>query len=209
MAKKSLSQKVAEDDRRAPVVSTRARLTQRQSEGLVRCYAERRAPKAAADDTGLSLNSVYKHYGLIRGRLIACGYYTDGALSADEPSLGPEIRQQLRERRGIRAEDIYPHAAELIVWAEEWPPRLVLKHLHRIIALTGPLDAPWPLSSAELNRVFAYARYARTELIHYRTKTLATEDDSWQSFLERTQAEMERYRRAYRTASKKAEREQR
>lgn len=207
MPKKSVSQKVAKDG--APLVSRQARLSQSQAEALLRSYAVRRPPKAAADDSGLSLNSVYKHYGFIRERLIACGYYTDGALSADEPSLGPTISEQLRKRRGIRAEDIYPHAAELIVWAEEWPPRLVLKHLHRIIALTGPLDAPWPLSSAQLDRVLAYARYARTELIHDRTNTLAAQDDSWQSFLERTQSEMERYRRAYRTASKKAERERR
>lgn len=206
MAKKSVSQARSEDDRRAPLVSTRARLSQAQAEALLRGYAERRAPKAAAEASGLSLNTVYSYYGHIRERLVACGYYTDGGLSLDESGLAPALKQELRNRRGIRKGEVYLHAAELIAWAEEWPPRLVLKHLRRIVALSGPLDAPIPLSPAQLERVLAYATYARTELINDRAEALAAEDDAWQPYLERTREAEERHWRAYRAASKKAER---
>jgi len=191
------------------ILSRRARVTTVQAEKLLRCYSERKSPKAAAKATGLSLNTTYLQYNRIRGRLVLSRYYQDGAVSFDEPGLAPEIKQQLKERRGIDEGDIYPHAAELIDWAEEWPSRLVLKHLRKIIELTGPLDVEPDLTNSEIKKLQTYVRYARTELIYDRLKTAPVIDEAQQSFIERTKVALDDEWRAYRAASKRVERSRR
>lgn len=172
----------------------------------MRCYAERRPPNAAAQATGLSLNTVYVQYGRIRWRLILTRYYTDGAPSIDDPGLSPEIGHGFKQRRGLRAAEVYPHSAELIEWAEAWPPRLVLKHLRRIIALSGPLDRSPALSEPEAERLHAYVVYARTELIHDRLSASPDKDEAQRSFAARTKLALEAYWRAYRAVCKRLER---
>lgn len=190
----------------SPILSRRARITAAQGETLLRCYAARSAPKEAAKSCGLSLNTVYLQYGRIRDRLIAVRYYRDGALSFDEAGLPPEIVQALKERRGIPEGDIYPHAAELIEWAEEWPPKLVLKHLRKIVELTGPLDAPRELSEAEYEKLQAYVRHARTDLIHDRVAASDDTGEFQQGYVARAKEALETEWRAYRAASKRVER---
>lgn len=173
---------------------------------MLRAYARRCPPAEAAKESGLSLNTLYLQYDRIRNRLIEAGYYQDAALSLNEPGLSPLVQQHLRSRRGIRDEDIHAHAAEAIEWAEEWPPRLVLRHLRRIIALTGPLDRPFELSEAEADRLHAYVRYARTELIHDRRASVEAPDEGQSVSIDRSSAALEAAWRAYRAASKRAER---
>ena len=130
----------------ASILSPRARLSADKVDKLLKCYAARLTPKAASARTGLSLNMVYELYHRIRWRLIIVGYYRDGALSIEEPGLSSKAKQALKNRRGIKPDDFYAHAAEVIEWAEEWPPGEVLRILRKIIALTGPLDVEPELS---------------------------------------------------------------
>ncbi len=189
-----------------PILSSRTRLTSGQISAILKCYAARMAPILAAQKTGISRNTVYAQYERIRWRLLIVEYYTDAAPSADEPGLAPDIRQRLRERRGVRERSVLAHTAELIFWAEEWPPRLVLKHIKRIIALSGTLDT-WPvLSETEIERLIAYVRYARTELISHRASENAAADPIAAHFAQRAKAAMEAHYREYRAASKRAER---
>lgn len=192
-----------------PVLSTRTRISPAQADKLLKCYAERRAPKDAAKITGLSRGTVYGQYDRIRWRLIVSGYYRDGAWTADEAGLAPAVAQALRERRGIREDEFYPHAAEAIHWADEHPPGLSLKHLRKIIELSGPLDRPPVLSDAGTDRLAAYVRYARTELVHERAQGTAAANEAMRAYAERTKAALAMEWRAYRAASKKAERERR
>lgn len=173
----------------------------------MRFYAERRSPLEAAIASGLSRNTVYLLYDRLRWRLVLTRYYTDAALSFDEAGLSPVFKRRLRARRGIGPEEVYAHAAELIHWAEEWPPHLTLKHIRQIIQLTGPLDLPPELGEAEHEKLDAYVRYARTELIAQRAGERAKHDETHIPFAERAAAALERYRREYRAASKRLERE--
>lgn len=190
-----------------PALSSQARLTDKQIETLLRCYTERRAPKETAKLCRLSLNTVYAHYALIRERLVITHYYTDGALSFDEVGLAPEITEQLKLRRGIRQDDIRFHAAELIVWAEEWPPAIVHRHIRTIIDLTGPLDLVTEVTQSELEKVLAYVRYARVELTLWRLEDSPVEDEAQLAMVERAKESLDRHWRAYRAASKRVERE--
>ncbi|MEW5424767.1 hypothetical protein [Amorphus sp. 3PC139-8] len=189
-----------------PILSPRARVPPAQADTLLRCYAERIPPKEAARKAGLSLNTVYEQYTRIRWRLILARYYRDGALSIDAPHFEPELRAQLRRRRGLGPDNIFAHAAEALDWYNEWPSGLVLRHLRKIIALTGPLDVPPDLSPPQQNRLRAYVRYARAQLIHHRAQEKAEADETWQPFLERTTTAVEAEWRNYRTASKQVER---
>lgn len=191
----------------SPIFTARARISTAQADKMLRCYAERRTPKDAAKITGMSLNTMYGQYGRIRRRLVVSGYYRDGAWSADEAGLAPAVSQALRERRGIRQDEFYPHAAEAIHWADEHPPGLTLKHLRKIIELTGPLDAPLELSDAETNRLAAYVRYARTELVNERAQASAADDEAMRPYAGRAEAALAMEWRAYRAATKKVERE--
>tara|TARA_R110001606_G_scaffold399304_1_gene584235 strand:- start:12370 stop:12957 length:588 start_codon:yes stop_codon:yes gene_type:complete len=192
-----------------PILSSRARLSLTQAGALLKGYAARLSPKDAAEATALAVNTVYKQYERIRDRLIAVRYYADGALSLDEAGLAEGVQQQLRLRRGIRDDEVYPHAAELIDWAEEWPPRLIEKHIRKIIELSGPLDAPFELDEPAYEKLRAYVRYARTELIHDRVKAQAEIDETQQPFLERVKDALDTEWRAYRAASKRVERDRR
>lgn len=191
------------------ILSPRARISSDKASRILRCYAERKEPQDTAKAVKLSINTVYLQYRRIRERLIATGYYRDGALSFDEAGLGPGISQKLRQRKRIREESIHPHAAELIHWDEEWPPKLVLKHMRRLIELTGPLDSPHELSDAEFERLQSYVRYARTELIYERAQESAAGEESMIPYRDRAKAALDGEWRAYRTASKKVERERR
>ena len=189
-----------------PILSSRTRLTSAQISAILQCYTARMAPTQAAQKTGISRNTVYAQYERIRWRLLIVEYYTDAASSADEPGLAPDIKQRLRERRRVRERSVLAHSAELIFWAEEWPPRLVLKHIKRISALSGSLDT-WPaLSETEIDRLIAYVRYARTELVSYRASESAADDPIAAPFAQRANAAMAAHYRAYRAASKRAER---
>lgn len=190
-----------------PILSSRSRLSEKQAETLLRSYAERRSPKETAQACGISLNTAYAHYNRIRARLILTRYYDSGALSYDEDGLGPEITEQLKRRRGIRPDEIYPHAAELIDWAEEWPPRLVLKHSRKIIDLTGPLDVTPNMSDLEIEKLQAYIRCARVELTLWRLEDSSLRDEAQRAIIGRAKDSLDRYRREYRTASKRLERE--
>jgi len=189
------------------ILSRRARITAAQAGKLLRCYAKRQPPKIAAKATGLSLNTIYLQYNRICWRLVLSRYYRDGTLSYDEPGLAPEIKEQLRQRRGIEEKDIYPHAAELIDWAEEWPPKLALKHIRKIIKLTGPLDMQPELSDLEIEKLQAYVRYTRKELIYDRLTTTPDIDEAQQSFIERTKAALDNEWRSYRAATKRWQRD--
>lgn len=189
-----------------PVFTSRARIRARQADIFLKCYAQRRAPKDTAKACGLSLNTTYIQYERIRWRLIMAGYYSDGANSIDEAGLGVDVIKALRERRGIGNSDIYPHAAEAIHWAQEYPSGLGLKHLRKIIELTGPLDAPPVLTEPEAEKLDAYVRYARTELVYNRAKSLAEKDAMREPFAERVKVALESEWRAYRAASKCVER---
>lgn len=191
----------------SPILSSRARITAVKGETLLRCYAARSAPKEAAEVCALSLNTIYLQYGRIRDRLIAVGYYRDWALSLEEAGLRPEIVQALRERRGIPEDEVYPHAAELIEWAEEWPPKIVFKHLCKIIELTGPLGAPFDLTEAEYDKLRAYVRYARTNLIHDRAAASDDTSEFQLGYIARAKEALETEWQAYRAASKRVERD--
>ena len=134
------------------------------------------------------------------------GYYRDAAHSIDEPGLAEETKQELRRRRGLGPDDIFAHAAEAIEWAEGWPSGEVLRHLRRIIALTGPLDQPMELTEMQQRVASAYIRYARTKLIHDRVKAKAAKDEALIPFFERTKAALDKEWRAYRAAIKQLER---
>lgn len=141
----------------------RARLTDAQADALLDCYAAGLEPSVAAERTGLSANSVYRAYGLIRTRLIQVGYFTDGALSVDEPGLDDDLRAALRARRGIREDNIFENAAELIFFFERWPPKLVRAHIMDIITKTGPLDRD--IGDEAVQAVYAFVRSARDALV--------------------------------------------
>lgn len=171
------------------------------SDKLLRCYAERQPPAEAAQRTGLSLNTVYDQYSRLRWRLIEVGYYRDAALSKDEDGLSDIVKDELRRRRGLDDGDIYAHAAEAIEWAEEWPSAEVLRHLRKIIALTGPIDRPMELSEPQTQIIVAYVRYARTKMIHDRVSKQAEADETLCPFAERTKVVLEKEWRRYRAAS--------
>ena len=189
-----------------PIFSTRSRIPAAKADKLLKCYAERLPPAGTAERTGLSLNTIYDQYSRIRWRLIQVGYYRDAAFSKDEGGLSEIAKDALKRRRGLEDDDIYAHAAEVIVWAEEWPPALVLRHLRKIIELTGPLDVPPTLSEAQAAVATAYVHYARTKLIHDRVSKNAETDETLQPSAERTKTALENEWRAYRTASKKLQR---
>lgn len=189
-----------------PIFSSRARISAAKGEALLRCYAARTAPKEAARQCQLSINTVYLQYARMRDRLIATRYYRDGALSFEEAGLSEAVKTALRERRGIPEDEIYPHAAELIEWAEEWPEKLVRKHIRKLIELTGPIDAPYELSRQRFEQVQAYVRYARTELIHDRAAASEDAGEFQRDYIDRAKAALDAEWRAYRTATKRVER---
>lgn len=190
----------------SPIFSTRARISAAQAEKLLKCYAARMSPREAARKAGLSLNSVYIQYERIRWRLIIAGYYRDGANSPDEAGLAPELSQALRARKGIPQDQFYAHAAEVIHWAEAFPTGLTLKHLRKVIELTGPLDSPPMLTEGEAEKLIAYVRYARTELVYDAAKTSAAEDAGLEPYRDRAKAALDSEWRGYRAASKALER---
>jgi len=161
----------------------------------------------AARSAGVSLNTARRVYTFIRIRLLETDYYENTALSKEEPGLAPEVVEQLRTRRGIGPEAIPLHAAELIDWAESWPPRLIARHIRTILALTGPLDDPSELSEADYERVRAYVRYARMALLFDRLKGKPDPDAVRRDQIARVQARLDELWRAYRAAAKRAERE--
>lgn len=189
-----------------PILSARSKVPAAKADKLLCCYAERLPPAEAAQRTGLSLNTVYEHYSRIRWRLIEVGYYRDAALSKDEDGLSDAVKEELRRRRGLEDGDIYAHAAEAIEWAEERPPGEVLRHLRKIIALTGPIDRPVELTEPQARVATAYVRYARTKLIHDRVCPKAETDEALRPFAERTREALETEWRGYRTSIKKHER---
>jgi len=194
---------------RPKLVSPRARISQAQAAKLIDSYAGRLPPQTSARTAGVSLNTARRLYNFIRVRLSATDYYENMALSKDEPGLAPEVMEQLRTRRGIRPEAIPLHAAELIDWAESWPPRLVARHIRTILALTGPLDDPTELSEADYERVRAYVRYARMALLHDRLSRNPEPDTARLDQIARVKARLDELWRAYRAAGKRVEREAR
>lgn len=206
-SKKDRRSRARSKDRPGIAILTRTRLTEDQINAILRCYAERRPPRVAAQISGVSQNTIYVQYLRIRYRLVAARYYSDGLISLDEEGLSPVVREALRLRRGIREDAIYLHTAELIVWAEEFPPGLVLKHIRKIIELTGPLDRPPQLGELEQSKLYAYIRYARVELIYEHFKALSSRDEARIAHINRTKETMDSFWRAYRTASKRLERD--
>ncbi len=190
-----------------PIFSTRARVSAKQADKLLKSYAARKMPKDAAKASGLSLNSVYIQYERLRWRLILADYYQDAARSPDEAGLSRELAEAMRARRGIPEDQFFAHAAEMIFWADEHPPRLVLKHLRKIIELTGPLDLPPVITEAEADKLNAYVRYARTELVYDRAVMSAARDEAMIPYRDRAKAALDAEWRAYRAASKKVERQ--
>lgn len=191
------------------ILSSRARIHPVKARKLLKCYAERLSPRDAAKSCKLSLNTVYLQYDRIRLRLILSRYYQNGALSFDEDGLASGVKDRLKQRRGIAESDIYPHSAELIEWAEEWSPRLVLKHLNKIVALTGPLDVEPALGETQAAKLHAYVRYARVELIHERCTAEPRRDQAQQDFVARIEITLDSTWRAFRAASKRVERSSR
>lgn len=188
------------------ILSSRTRISSVQASKLLKCYAERMPPKKAAEICGLSLNTLYLQYDRIRWRLILSGYYQNGARSIDEEGLSPEVKRQLKLRRGISKQNIYLHAAELIEWADEWPPRLVLKYIKKIIEFTGALDIEPNLTEVQLAKLRAYVRYARVELIYERRKAAPDTGENRQYLIDRAKSALEVVWRSYRAASKRQER---
>ena len=191
-----------------PILSTRSRIPKGKADRLLKVYASRFPPGEAAKRTGVSLNTVYEQYARIRWRLIEVGYYQDAAFSKTEAGLSQSVKDKLRLRRGIEGDDIHAHAAEVIEWEEEWPPELVLKHLRKIIELTGPIDLPLDLTAPQTDMVAAYVRYARTQLIENRVAKNAATDPAHQDFLERIRKAVATYRRDYRSAAKRVSRQE-
>ena len=150
----------------------RTRLTDAQADAVLDCYAAGLEPNLAAEHAKLSANSVYRSYGMIRRRLIQVGYFTDGALSVDEPALGDDLRAALRARRGIRDENVFENAAELIFFFERWPPKLVRAHITEIVAKTGPLGRD--VSDETVQAVHTFVRSARDALVLDRRKRILT-----------------------------------
>ncbi len=187
-----------------PILSTRSKIPAAKADKLLRCYAKRQLPAEAAQRAGLSLNTVYDQYNRLRWRLIEVDYYRDAAFRKDEAGLSNVVKDELKRRRGLEDGDIYAHAAEAIDWAEEWPHGAVLRHLRKIIALTGPLDVPLTLDEAQSAVTAAYIRYARTQLIHGRIIANATSGDT--TFAERVGIAMDNDWRSYRSAQRQFER---
>lgn len=185
------------------ILSARSKIPAAKADKLLRCYAEHLPPAEAAQRSGLSLNTVYEQYSRIRWRLIEVGYYRDAAHSKDEDGLSEIVKDELRRRRGLEDGDIFAHAAEAIEWAEEWPSLEVLRHLRKIIALTGPIDRPTELTEPQAHVVAAYVRYARTKLIYDRVSTKAETDEALRPFAERTKAAAEKEWKHYRLTCKK------
>lgn len=188
------------------IFSKHARIPALKAKKLLKCYADRLPPKSTAEICDLSSNTVYKQYDRIRHRLIFAHYYRNGAHSLDEHGLSPELQHQLRLRRGITDKNIYPHAAELIDWAEEWPAKLVLKHIGRVIDLSGPLDVEPELTGLQLHKLHAYVRYALVELILDRSEAAPSMDETQLDFIKRAKITLDDLWRAYRTISKQMER---
>jgi hypothetical protein len=190
------------------IFSARARISAAKAEALLKCYAEQLSPKQTAKVVGVSQNTVYAQYERIRWRLVISGYYRDGAWSADESGLAKATSKELSERRGIREETFYLHAAEAIHWAEEHPRALALKHLRKIIELSGPLDQTPVLSDAATDKLVAYIRYARTELVCARAQETAEENPDMRPYAQRAKEALDMEWRTYRAASKALERAQ-
>lgn len=85
-------------------------------------------------------------------------------------------------------------------------PGIVLRHLRKIIALTGPLDMPLELGDEQMRLVQTYVRYARTRLLYDRVKSNAALDDTRSLILQRAQERLHLDWQAYRAAVKRAER---
>lgn len=187
----------------------RSPLPEAQSALILMSYASRLAPKKAALSASISRNTARCYYRLIRSRLVQVGYYTETPGSVDDPGIAAEAALALKLRRGVRPEDIPLHTAEIIEWRDAFPPRLVLKHLRKVIELTGPLDAPRTLDVAEYDRMRAYVRYARTELIHDRVAISQNKDSFQSEYLVRAKVSLENQWRVYRAASKRVERQRR
>lgn len=189
-----------------PIFSAKARIPPAKAQKLLKCYAQRLSPKDAAKVSGLSLNTIYAQYERIRWRLVISGYYRDGAWSIDEDGLSEIARQELNSRKGIREESIYLHAAETIHWADAHPAPLTLKHLRKIIELSGPLDQAPVLTEDETDKLAAYIRYARTELVSTQAQETAANNADMRPYADRAKAAQEAEWRAYRAASKALER---
>ncbi|MEM7776903.1 MAG: hypothetical protein AAF732_14945 [Pseudomonadota bacterium] len=153
----------------------------------------------------MSRDTIYRHYGLIRWRVILTGYYANGAYAKDEAGLSDVLQREIRLRRGIPQDHIYPHAAELIAWAQEWSPRLTLKHIKKIVSLTGPLDKPPALTDCEGQRLVAYINMAHIELLIDELLAGPVQDEAQRSLTARARERLEDYRRNYRAACKRIE----
>ena len=188
------------------VLLRRSPLSGAQTALILNSYASRLSPIEAATTAEISLNTTRRYYRLIRNRLVETGYYTETPRSIDDQGLASETVAALKSRRGVRGEGIPSHAAEIIEWSAEFTPQLALKHIRKIIALTGPLDVPYELSEADFRKLQAYVRYAQTELIYDRMKSQAETDHSQAPFLARIESALNAAWRAYRAASKRMER---
>lgn len=188
------------------IMGPRSRISPAKADMLLKCYAERLPPGKAAQRAKLSLNTVYDQYARMRWRLIEVGYYRDAAQSKDDDGLADNVKRELRRRRGLEPDDVYAHAAEVIEWAEAWPPGTILRHLRKIIALTGPLDMPLELGDVQMRLVQAYVRYARTRLLYDRLRAREATDGAPSVLLQRTHERLGQDWQAYRSAVKRAER---
>lgn len=186
--------------RRSPIGEVR-------SGAILKSYASRAPPREAAKCSGVSRNTARQYYRLIRARLTDTGYYTETPRSIDDTGLAGETVTALKRRRGVREADVPYHAAEIVEWIDEYPPCVVLKHIRKIVDLAGPLDVPRKLSEAEREKLQAYIRYARTELVHHRAATSKDESEFQIGYIARADIALKKQWRAYRTVSKRVERD--
>lgn len=133
---------------------------------ILRAYAARISVGELRRRTGLSRNTLYWHYGLIRERLVMTGYYSVyPAIQKADVDAYRHIKADLNRRRGLRDDNFGWHVSELTFWQDEPDPSLVLKHIHQIIRLTGPLGYDPVLSDVEMEILRAYIAFTGPEIV--------------------------------------------
>jgi hypothetical protein len=145
---------------------TTSKLPQESLRDIVRAYAAHVPVRELHEKTGVSQNTLYWHYGLIRERLALLGYFgVHPSVTRSDQDIYKHIKSDLMSRRGLRDENFGWHVAEVSFWQDRPDPKLVLKHIHQIIRMTGPLDYDPVMSEAGREVVEAYIAFARTEII--------------------------------------------
>jgi hypothetical protein len=143
-----------------------SKLSDQQLKQIVSAYSRRTPVTDLHRRTGISRNTLYWYYGLIRERLVEAAYYsTDPVFTRADKDAYAHIKNDLKRLRGLRENNFGWHVSELTFWMDEPDPSLVLKHIFQIIRLTGPLGYDPLLNDREQAVLRAYVALAHVEIV--------------------------------------------